>query len=864
MTTVTDDTTIQLPIVPKHPHALCSGCPLYDVGDYVPSSQPTKPDSRGNQLAIVGEAPGENEVDYGKVFIGPSGKILNGTLRTLGIDRDEILVTNASACAYPKGRGPGKFDKLPPAAVEHCRPRLLWELEQAKVQTAVVMGAHAARSLLKTKEGISTVRAGGPKLSDHLSGLKVVATFHPAYALRQHQAYPHIVNDLCKIDDDVWDIWPGVNKRVIRTDIEASQEIVRLWNTTKAPLVCDTESGKDKDTVFGGDLKEVLCLGLWDEANWEVLIFPRYVFNDNVRKLLGKLFERNGLDGQHLKYDIGRVLNKFLSVDGPIDPRARYDAEHTVKKFFGDSTVLDIPIRGDTMLRSYVLCEASTIGIHGLKFNAREKLGAPRWDHITDENMKSNQAKAKAEAKARKEKIGKRFTGVDYSMIDDDVLHEYNAMDVGATRFLIDYFEPRIDATPGLRKQYEFLLDATQMLLHVEQRGIGIDEEYNLWLEKELRNKLGELCFETGLDRFNPNSPDQVKKFLSSIGLAVETTRADVIKDIVKIHTITGERPEVVDFCSTLLEHRGASKLLNTFVLGLRNAIVDGSVHPDFGLLTSTGRTRGKNPNPQNIPRNVGSNLPSMDGVNLRRQFAARPGNIYVTCDYGQAELRTMAWLAKDEGLRQLLSDPEMYVFDKIALAIFGAQVFNSWSPLTRKDMHGRLTKPLAYGSAYGRGPTAIAESFGISVAEARKIQQDFFALIPGVIKYQNEIKDIATGCGDLVTVFGRRRRFRLVTEQNWHEVCNEAMAHMPQSTASDICITSAIKLDRMGVPIVNLVHDQIIAEPDKREMDECARLMRKVMIETAEEVTEHYVPWVVDAEVGTSYGTFEKYKLAA
>lgn len=826
---MTDTLELHLEVVRKHPYANCEGCPLYEVGSYVPSTFPVKPCSTGNPLAIVGEAPGENEVEKGRPFIGPSGKVLNGTLRKLGLDRSEVLITNASACAYPKGKGPGLFDKLPPAAVEHCRPRLEHELRSAGIVTAVAMGAHAARSLLNTKEGISILRAGGPKPSDYVEGLRVVPTFHPAYALRSHGAYPFILSDMCKVNDDYWNIWRGVRHRVIHTDIKASHEIARLWRTTRKPLVCDTESGADKDTVFGGDIKEVLCVGLWDEKAWEAIIFPRYVFTDNVRRLMGKLFMRNGLDTQHGKYDIARVLNRFLGVD----------------------ELLDIVIRGDRMLQSYVLCE--TPGVHGLDFNAREKLGAPPWKHTIDESMKANQAKAKAEAKANKEKIGNRFRGIDYSMVDDDILWKYNAMDVAATRLLRDHFDKEIDRVPGLRKLYDFLLDATQMLIHVEQRGIGIDEEYNLNLEKELRAELGELCFETGLDNFNPRSPDQVKRFLDSVGFPVPDTRAHTLAELVKSNEVTGEREDVADFCRTLLEHRGASKLLNTYVLGLRKAIVDGSIHPDFSLLSTTGRTKGKNPNPQNVPR----------ASKLRKQFRARPGRVYIGCDYGQAELRTMAWLAKDLGLQELFRNTEVYIFDVIALRIFG-DVFNTWDAEKQKDVHGSLTKPLAYGSAYGRGPSAIADSFGVPISEAKKIQQDFFEMIPGVRAYQRQVKEIATGCGDLVTPFGRRRRFRLVTDENWHEVCNEAMAHMPQSIASDICLTSAIRLDAMGIPIVNLVHDQIISEPDKHEAEECARLQRQVMVDTAEEITEGFVPWKADVEIGDTYGTFRKYKLAA
>src|SRR5919206_774455 len=422
--------TSTVEVVRKHPQAHCEGCPLYESGTYVPSSFPTEPCSTGNRLAFVGEAPGENEVKQGKVFIGQSGKVLDGILEggkhvvsgePLDISRAEALMTNAAACHYPQ-----EMERLPTAAVEHCRPRLLWEMEQAGVRTAVTLGAHAVRSLLATNEGITAVRAGKPRPSDYAAGVMVVPTFHPAYAMRNHAVFPLIVNDIAKVLGRSWDEWEGIPYRVITSEEEASQEINRLWETVTDPIVCDTESGRDKDETFGGGIKEVLCIGLWDEQRGVAVVFPRDVFSDENRRALGRLFTRNGLDGQNLKYDICRVLNVFLGIDG----------------------LLDLKIKGDRMLQSYCLHEVS--GIHGLDYMGREHLGAPQWKHWIKDSMEEGRRRAKAKAKARGEKIGDRFKGLDYSLVDRNVLHKYNAYDVGVTRRLDDHFTPLLEEVDGL------------------------------------------------------------------------------------------------------------------------------------------------------------------------------------------------------------------------------------------------------------------------------------------------------------------------------------------------------------------------------------------------------------------------------
>lgn len=832
MTEVIEADTVLLPVIPKHPYANCDGCPLYSVGTYVPSTLPTKPCSTGNQLALVGEAPGAQEVKKGRPFIGPSGEIVDRLLDAYDIDRDEVLITNASACHYPKE----DYDKLPPAAVEHCRPRLLYELSQVNTQTAVTLGAHAVKSLIDTKEGITMARAGGPRPSSFDPNILVIPTFHPAFAMRDHTVFPLISGDFAKIGDGVWDKWQPVNYRVIQTALEANHEIARLWRSVTGPIVADTESGADKDDTFGGAIKDLLCVGIHEDDGTELgveIVFPREVFNDNNRRLMGKWFVRNGLKGQHLKYDIARVLNVYLGVDG----------------------LLDIPVKGDTMLKSYAL-RSGVRGIHGLDYLGRERLGTPRWKHWVDDSMERGRQAAKAEAKARKEKLGDRFNGKNYGWIDRDTLHKYNAYDVAVTHRL----EPGLDAElaehEGLPELYNRLLDYSQMLIHVEQRGMMIDMELNYELERQLNGELSDLDFasilggfkpqtKTGSKDFNPRSVPHVKQFLEFTGLQVEDTRARTIKGLRDLYEVTQERPDVVEFCNTLLDSRDLGKQLSTYVIGLRKTLVDGIAHPDYSLMSSTGRLRARNPNSQNTPQ----------GSKLRRQYVARPGKVYVQGDYGQAELRVMAYLAKDMTLRQMFMSPGD-LFTDMCIDLYPH--FKGLPGEEQKNLR-KLIKTIAYGTAYNRGANAIALDFGIPVSRARKIQRDFNAKIPDVIKYRDKIMEIALNCGDLVTVFGRRRQFRLVTGQNMIDIGNEAAAHMPQSTANDICLTSAVELDKGGLPIVNLIHDAIIAEVDKCDAEEVGHLMRTTMIRVAENVTEGFVPWKVDIETGRSYGDFEK-----
>lgn len=803
-------------IARKHPLAKCEECPLYKLGKYVPSSFPTaEPEEGKPRLAFVGEAPGKNEVTKKQVFIGMSGKLLDGVLKHYEVDRSTALLTNASACHYPTY----KFSQLPAKAVEACRPRLVSELKEAGVEVAATLGAHAMRSLLASKEGITIGRAGGPRKADYVEDVLVVPTFHPAAALRNHLLFPLIVNDLGKLYDGEWCMWKDPDYRVIKTTVEANHELARLWRVQKEPVCTDTESGADKDETFGGAIKEVLCVGVWDERKNRSLVFPASVLDATNRKLLGKLLLRNGIDGQNVKYDNGRVLNHYLGG-------------------------ISIPIRGERMAQSYALYEMP--GIHSLDYMGREYQGAPRWKHWIDDSMERGLQRVRAERKAAKLPLRGIGAKKDYSLIEPEVLYKYNAFDVAVTRRQRDIFDPMLEEQ-NLTGFYQWLMGILEMLTDVEQNGMLVDLELNYALEEEFRGLLEDVTFNVGGEKFNPNSWQQVKKVLRDFNVFVDSTDKDTLKSVISRYGARG-RDDVVEFCKSLLDHRASSKTIGTYITGLRNNLIDGKVHPSYQLFgTVTGRTSAKNPNVQNTPRNS----------KLRRQFIAEPGKIWVHADFGQAELRVMAWLARDERLRELFLDTAVDIFNNIAISIWGKTKFESWDKEYAKNIRGALIKPMAYGTAYGRGPSAIAESFGCSVAEAKHIQDAFLVQIPSVVEYQNSIAEKALAMEDLVNVFGRRRRFRLVTDLNKIDIANEAKAHMPQATANDINLTAARELYKQGLELKNLIHDAIIVQCDKGDEVEVGNLMRKVMVETAETITEGYVPFKVDVDTGYSYGDF-------
>lgn len=815
----------------KHPAANCESCPLNVKGKFVPSTFPigNLDDSSinyGKNIVLIGESPGKTEVRKGAPFLGPSGEVMNAVLTEHGLARGAMLVSNAIACHYDEK----DFSKPPPEAVIACRPRLLEEMKQCNIDTAITVGAVAATSLLKTKVGITKLRAGAPRLSEYCldagGGVNVIPTFHPAFALRDQSKFPYIVRDVAKVKPGgVWGTWKDPDYIVVEHPAVARKYINWMIQPKygTGPIVVDTESGADKDDTFGGGINEVLCVGVWWDYAKQVLIFTPTALDKFNRRLLGELFMRRGIIAQNGKYDVSRCLNRYLSVD--------------------PDSVLDIPVVHDTMLQSYCLDEGK--GVHSLEYMSAEYLGTPDYKKWIEDSINRTKAKIKAEAKAAGKPLRGLFaTGKDFSLVEPEILYKYNAFDVYSTKLLCDKFG--VDVVLGnVDRLYKFLIKVSHMLVHVEQNGLCVDLEYNAQLEIEYRDMLEDVSFVGTTDGFNPNSWQQVKKYLERVGVRVDSTDKTTLKGLVERYGILGQ-DDIVEFCQSLLDYRSASKQMGTFITGLRKSLVDGVAHPSFSLhTTTTGRTSSRGPNTQNIIR-----------LNeIKRQFVpSRSYRIFVQADYSNAEFRVMTWLGKDETTREIFNDPTRKIFIELSRRMYGREVFDNLDARPKKEAY-TLIKTFAYGIAYGREAKAIALAFGIPLREAQRQMKQFTDMIPGIIQYQKWIKKQVFDGHDLVNPFGRRRRFHLITNANVVTVMNEALSFMPQSTSSDICLEAACELDRRGYEIRNLVHDSILIECDVRDVLEVSTAMREVMVGTAETVTEGYVRFDVDIEVGHSWG---------
>lgn len=797
----------------KHPLADCENCPLNKGGVFVPSAGPAKAD-----IAIVGEGPGKQEAKAGRPFTGPSGRLLNAVLEHHGIDREKVFLTNATLCRPYDGSTP------PRMAIEACHSRLTQELRDRELHTVVALGNTAAQALLHSRAGITQLRVGPGRVSPDLPDVRIIPTVHPAACLRQSDMFPNIVADIGKVVRPRKQ-WTKPSWRAFDDVPQAVEALRQLRGKAQAgpfPLVYDIEVGIEKDTTFDHpNHYSMLCIGLSWASDKAIVIGEKACASDEVKAALKDLFldENVQLIAHNGKFDTAGLVS-YLGI--------------APKLFF------------DTMLAHYVLDERPSI--HGLEYLGIEYLGTPDWKGVIHQYTK----------------------GGSYALVPRPILYEYNAYDVAVTYALYELFAQELEEesnrqdwpwahlgvqNKSLRDVHDFLVRAGQQLVYIELNGMSIDKEYNDELSisymdslKPLEEELSRLA-KKDYDKaggLNPRSPKQLQEYLHDQGVRVPSTNEETMK---LLQERIDPETDLGKFISTLLLHRREAKLYGTYVKGIRKRMYRGRVYPTFRLHgTTTGRLACRNPNLQNIPRES----------SIRRQFVpANDNNVFVQADYSQAELRVLTFLAQDEYFRSIFNDPSRDLFNELTPILYPGADKSKLGPAAWKELRIRV-KAYVYGLSYGRSAHSIAQEYKLSVAEAQQGMDRFFEVIPDIVTFREEVKRKVRSNEPLITPFGRHRRFGLVTNDNVHDLEKEALAFLPQSTASDICLGAATELRpalRGKAYIRNIVHDSILVECNSDQAEEVGNLMRTVMLMKAEELVGDYVLFAADVEVGKSWG---------
>lgn len=495
-------------------------------------------------------------------------------------------------------------------------------------------------------------------------------------------------------------------------------------------------------------------------------------------------------------------------------------------------------------------CLLNTANVRGLKELAQLYLGAPEWD--------ADLAKKHLER------------------VDRDTLHKYNAYDVYWTYHLTKLFLRMLEEAPRKRGYYQYRMRIAHMLHDLQVYGTPYDpQEVELQRQEQLSaaqpyeeqiqaialEKVPEVVDkETG--KFNPASPTQLVKLFKAFGaelrglLAKKPTAESTNEEaLVKLRRNTKDS-ELLELIDLVLNYRKWVKLAQYSTTFLEWG-VDGVLHPQYKLFTDTGRLSASNPAIQTMPR---------EGT-LKKALTAPEGYSIITCDYSQAELRTVAELAGDDAMIAAFQPGAADFFDTLAVAVWpdrfpdiaAVNAFHKQEPGEYTDNRAKI-KSVVYGLNYGRGIAAIAESLRIPLHEAQHIVDQYYRAYPSFAVWQRRVRESAgvpTMMWVTTTPFGLDYRQEIVTSRNRNKIENSSLAFTPQSAANDVCLHAALELhprvQEYGARIVGLVHDAIYVMCPNEQVETVSRIMEREMSGAAERVF-HRVPFVAEASVSNSW----------
>ncbi len=429
---------------------------------------------------------------------------------------------------------------------------------------------------------------------------------------------------------------------------------------------------------------------------------------------------------------------------------------------------------------------------------------------------------------------------------------EYAAEDSDITLRLHQTMLPHVEKDAGLTYIYKQIELPTEIVLQkIERNGVLIDAEKLHAQSRELGARLVELeqqAYEMAGGPFNLGSPKQIGEiFFGKLQLPVikktatgaPSTDEEVLQKLAEDYPL----PKV------LLEYRGMAKLKSTYTDKLPTMVnaETGRVHTNYAQAVAiTGRLASNDPNLQNIP------VRTAEGRRIREAFIAAPGNVIVSADYSQIELRIMAHISGDEAMLRAFAEGED-IHRATAAEVFGV------APDEVSNQQRSYAKAINFGLIYGMSAFGLAARLGIERAAAASYIDRYFARFSGVKQYMDETRAQAKARGYVETVFGRRLWLPEINSPNGprRAGAERAAINAPmQGTAADliklamIAVQDWLEAQNLATRMVMQVHDELVLEVPQAELD----LVKAKLPELMAGVAELKVPLVAETGVGSNW----------
>lgn len=446
--------------------------------------------------------------------------------------------------------------------------------------------------------------------------------------------------------------------------------------------------------------------------------------------------------------------------------------------------------------------------------------------------------------------IGKSAITFDRVPIGEAV--PYAAEDADITLRLWQVFKPQLHRS-SVTTVYETLeRPLIPVLAEMEMHGIKVDRDTLSRMSNAFAQKMAGLedeIHKTAGRSFNVGSPKQLGEILfDEMGIeggkrgknGAWATGADILEDLATTHELPG----------LVLDWRQLSKLKSTYTDALQDHINadTGRVHTSYSIAgANTGRLASTDPNLQNIP------VRTEEGRRIREAFVAEPGNVLLSLDYSQIELRILAHIAEIDALKQAFADG----LDIHAMT--ASEMFNVPLDEMTPDIR-RQAKAINFGVIYGISGFGLARNLRIPRSDAQGFIDRYFERFPGIRTYMDDTKAFAREHGYVQTLFGRKIHTPEIGAKGPRAgFANRAAINAPiQGTAADVIRRAMI---RMPAAIADLparmllqVHDELLFEVDASAVDDTIAIARDIMENASDPAVKLDVKLTVDAGQGANW----------
>jgi len=476
-------------------------------------------------------------------------------------------------------------------------------------------------------------------------------------------------------------------------------------------------------------------------------------------------------------------------------------------------------VRYDSLLAHYMLDERNFA--HGLKLLARKYLNVPDWEQDLKYYLPNKKAS--------------------YDLVPDEVLYPYQARDVVYGRALVNVLEAQVPAT-GKGVYQQLLIPCLNMFNEIRHQGIRIDISQLMNLDEKLEQDENELLKDLEMEvgyPLNPNSNPEVCHYLYDV------LELPVSKQYGRSTTKNYLRNfQDIDAVRLIMETRQARKQKGTYVRGLAKFVdQDWRIHPFTKLWgAETGRISTEDPSIMNVSKKGGIKLIYLPEI----------GEWFAICDFKGMELVLYAIITRD---KQLVYNITNGIDTHAVVSTTATQLLGRLVPRGE-------TKTGVFGRMYGRGRDAMKRGFRMGDEETDKVIKLIDGMFPSLPQYNKWIKHQIHEKGELTSIFGRKKRIGVITDQNRNELYRQAANMIVSSPASDVNLFVMLhmwnKRKETGAKPLFPVHDSVsfsIQDPGMLPQ------IKEEMEKYAGDLTGNVVPFTVEIDVGRSWGEVKPMK---